>query len=69
MFKKKEGIIVSKLVDEAVKTLRIANDKIVQLSVAFCKNIKTEPFNKFYLVYGGNIRTVKLPLRMDNNDI
>ncbi len=38
---KKEGIIMSKLVDEAVETLRVANDKMAQLSDAFCENIKT----------------------------
>ncbi len=48
---KKEGIIMSKLVDEAVETLRVANDKMAQLSDAFCENIKTEPLGKPYLAY------------------
>ena len=49
--RKKEGIIMSKLVDEAVETLRIANDKMAQLSDAFCENAKTEPLGKPYLAY------------------
>ncbi len=37
---------MSKLVDEAVETLRIANDKMAQLSDAFCENAKNRAFRQ-----------------------